>query len=96
MNNNRGLILKKIPRKILIQCSDIKYSPTIVSEIDFSPKDTKYDLVIYIDKCFRLSIEYPFSIADAEIWFERGTVLTKSIFERALIHYSECEINNGK
>lgn len=87
--------LKKIPHKILIICPTLNYIPTIESEIDFHPKDTEYDLVIYVDKRFKLSIEYPFSIANSEIWFARGSALTQKIFENAIIHYSNCEIRNG-
>lgn len=87
---------KKTPRKILIHCDNIGYYPTVVSEIDFAPKDTVYDLVVCVGKCFRMHVDHSFSIANAELWFERGTVLTKAIFERAMQHYSECEIRNGK
>lgn len=87
--------LKKIPRKILILCPNLKYHPTVSSEIDFHPKDTRYDLVIVVDKVFRLSIDFPFCLAESEIWFERGSALTEQIFMNALEHYSNCEIRNG-
>lgn len=87
--------LKKIPKKILIICPNLSYHPTISSEIDFYPKNTTYDLLIYVDKLFSLNLEFPFCIANSEIWFERGDTLTKNIFDRAIQHYSECEIRNG-
>lgn len=89
------IYLAKTPRKILIICPNMDYHPTISSEIDFHPANTTYDLLIYVDKIFRLNIDYPFSIANAEIWFERGDTLTKDIFDRAIVHFSECEIRNG-
>lgn len=87
--------LKKIPKKILIISPTLDYIPTIASEIDFYPKDTTYDLLIYVDKRFKLFLEYPLSIANSEIWFERGSSLTQKVFENAVIHYSNCEIRNG-
>lgn len=87
---------KKLPRRILILCADVSYFPTVVSEIDYAPRDVEYDLVVYVDKRFHMAVEYPFCVANAEIWFERGTALTRRVFERALHHYSECEIRNGK
>lgn len=87
--------LKKIPRKILVLSPNLEYYPTISSEIDFDPRDTRYDLVIVVDKVFRLSIDFPFSISESEIWFERGGALTEQIFMNALSHYSNCEIRNG-
>lgn len=90
-----GKIFQKIPRRILILCPNLEYYPTISSEIDFHPRDIQYDLVVVVNKVFRLSIDYPLSIAEAEIWFERGSALTKRIFMNALDHYSNCEIRNG-
>lgn len=87
--------LKKIPKKILVLSNGLAYHPVISSEIDFCCKDTTYDLLIYVDKAFRLNIDFPFSIANSEIWFERGNTLTKEIFDRAIHHFSECEIRNG-
>lgn len=86
---------KKIPRKILVLAPIIQYIPEIAAEVDFVPKDTSYDLLIYIGKSFRLNLEFPFSIANSEIWFERAETFTRQVFERALWHYSECEIRNG-
>lgn len=89
-------IYKKVPKTILILSDDILYYPNVISEIDYTAKDTVYDLVICVGKCLRMSVEYPFSIANSEIWFEYGAALTKAIFDRAMHHYSNCEIKNGK
>lgn len=86
---------KKIPNRILVLSKDIKYFPTVFSAIDYTPCDEKYDLVIVVGYKLRINVPYPFSIADSEIWFERGTALTRRMFERAMWHYSECQINNG-
>ena len=92
---DRHRAYRKLPRRILVLCDDVRYFPTVASEIDYSPRDTVYDLVVCVGKRFRMEIEHPFSIADAELWFERGSFVDRGVFERALEHYSECEIRNG-
>ncbi|KAI4291666.1 hypothetical protein PAPHI01_0940 [Pancytospora philotis] len=87
---------KKLPQSILVCASDVRYEPKMDARIDYQAQDCRYDLVVYVDLCFRMQLEHPFSIADAEIWYERGTAFTQAVFERALNHYSECEIRNGK
>lgn len=87
--------LQKVPRRILVLAPKVLFQPNIQSDIDFEPKDKDYDLLVYVDKAFRLNLKFPFSIANSEIWFERGEVLTEQIFLRALRHYSNCEIRNG-
>lgn len=87
---------KKIPQRILILAPEIKYFPTLESEVYFHPSDKKYDLVVIVGEALRLNTEYPFSISESEIWFERGKTLTKEIFENAITHYSNCEIRNGR
>jgi hypothetical protein len=86
---------RKLPNKILIICPNFKYYPTVSSEIDFSSKNTEYDLLIFVNKNFKLNLEFPGSIANSEIWFERGEYLTEKIFNRAMEYYSNSIQRNG-
>ena len=96
LTNRKPLTFRKLPKKILIIAHKYSFKPSIDAEVDYIPKNKDYDLFIYIDKVFRLNIDIPFCIANSEIWFERGYELTEEIFTRALVHYSSCEIRNGK
>ncbi len=64
--------------------------------VDSTCKDVSYDLVIYVDKAFRMNIPFPNAIADAELWFERTDKITSDVFLNALSHFEHCEIRKGK
>ncbi|ORD93789.1 hypothetical protein ECANGB1_1549 [Enterospora canceri] len=64
--------------------------------IDTVPKDKEYDLLVYVDYRFNLDMIYPYSIANAEIWYERGDTVDCGVMERAFEHYRTCEIREGK
>ncbi|KAL6120411.1 hypothetical protein NUSPORA_02866 [Nucleospora cyclopteri] len=87
---------KKLPKNILLVAKQTKFVSSIGSCLDYECKDKKYDLLIYVDNAFRLELKHPYSISDAEIWFERGDCITEKVFNRAIEHYSQCEIRNGK
>lgn len=39
--------------------------------VDVVGQNIAYELIVYVNPIFKLNLEFPRSIADAEIWFER-------------------------
>lgn len=89
-------ILKKVPRNILILAREKTLINFSDSNIYYESDNIQFDLLIVVDLALRISVKHPFSISSSEIYFTRGTRLTDRIFYNALVHYSRCEIRNGK
>lgn len=89
---------KNSSTKKLIKNQNCNYmaSNTLNSnDFAFTKKEGIPDLVILINRVQRFYLEDPLILYKAEIYHSRSK-FTEKMFMNALLHYSECDIRNGK